>query len=366
MDQMPWNYWTSEAKPREGTEEVLRLLESVLASNPEHVGANHYYIHAVEEYFPEKAEAAADRLGGIAPDAGHLVHMPSHIYWRVGRYNDALEINQRASAADEQFFARCRAGAFYRAAYYPHNVHFLWAAAAAEGQSEVALTAARKLAAKTQPLLAELPFVEEFISTPVLTLARFGRWDAVLGEPRPAEGHPYLLGTWHYARGLAYVRGGKLGEADRELAAVQKLQASPEAEALLLAGGTSTAANLLAIGADHLAGEIAATRGDTEVALTRLRAATERQDALAYMEPPPFYFPTRQALGAVLLSSGKAAEAEAAYQLDLQQYPANGWSLFGLAQSLRALERNDEAALVERGFNEAWARADVKLESSRF
>jgi len=220
MDLSPWNYWTPEAQPREHTGELLAALEGVLERDPRHVGANHFYIHAVEEHHPERAVAAADRLGALAPDAGHLVHMPSHIYWRVGRYADALEINQRAAAADEAFFATCRAGAFYRAAYYPHNVHFLWAAAAAEGRSQIAITAARKLQAAVAPSLESFDFVEEFAAYPVLTLVRFGRWDAVLGEPRPPRARPYLTGTWHYARGLARVRRGELAPAHAELEAL--------------------------------------------------------------------------------------------------------------------------------------------------
>jgi tetratricopeptide (TPR) repeat protein len=366
MDLYPWDYWTSEGKPREHTDEILELLEWSMQRQPEHVGANHYYIHAVEEFFPERGVVAADRLGDIAPDAGHLVHMPSHIYWRVGRYADALDINQRASAADEAFFSWCRAGPFYRAAYYPHNLHFLWAAAAAEGRSEIALTAARKLQAATVEPMQEFAFLEEFQSIPILTLARFGRWDAVLGEPKPDEARRYLVGIWHYARGLARVRRGEPAEAAIELAALRGVVAEPATQSLILAGGTSSATQLLEIGVAHLEGELAAERGETDVALAALERAVALQETLVYMEPPPWYFPTRQALGAVLLEAGRAPEAEAVYRADLKQYPSNGWSLYGLEASLRAQGRSDDAAIVERGFAAAWARADVKLEASRF
>ncbi len=364
MDTMPWNYWTPEREPRENTAEVLQLLERVLATQPDHLGANHYLIHAVEEYFPERAEAAADRLATLAPDAGHLVHMPSHIYWRVGRYGDAIRVNQQASAADENFFANCRPGAFYRALYYPHNIHFLWAAASAQGSSQVALTAARKLQAKTTPFLEEFPFMSEFMVVPSLTLARFGRWDALLGQARPDPARPYLTGIWHYTRGVAHVRTGDFDAADEDLAGIEAEAARPESEALILAGGTSNAKALLRIGADHLRGELAAARGEVDAAVSALESAVAQQDALIYMEPPPWYFPTRQALGAVLLDAGRAAEAERVYRDDLEQHPQNGWSTFGLARSLEA--QGKDAAGPAEAFAKAWTDADVTLTSSRF
>ncbi|MAE96984.1 MAG: hypothetical protein CL910_20230 [Deltaproteobacteria bacterium] len=364
MDLMPWNYWTHDARPRPGTEEALGLLEWVLAREPEHLGANHFLIHAVEEFFPERAEAAADRLGTLANDAGHLVHMPSHIYWRLGRYEDALEINRRATAADEAFFATCRAGAFYRAAYYPHNIHFLWAAAAAEGRSQLALTTARKLAAKTASELGRFDFMSEFMVIPSLTLARFGRWDAILGEARPDTARPYLTGIWHYTRGLARLRTGGLDEAQRELASLRASAARPVSEALILVAGTSSARALLEIAASHLQGELLAEQGRMDEAVAMLERAVRLQDDLIYNEPPPWYFPTRQALGAVLLSAGRAARAEAVYREDLARLPKNGWSLLGLAQSLEAQDK--PAANARRSFEQAWARADVELPASRF
>jgi tetratricopeptide (TPR) repeat protein len=366
MDLTPWDYWTPDGKPRERIPEVLATLELVLERDPKHPGANHYYIHAVEEYFPEKAVPAAERLRAIAPDAGHLVHMPSHIFYRVGRYTDAQASNDLAIAADEAYFAWCRSGGFYRAAYYPHNVHFLWAAASMGGRSDLALTASRKLAAKTEGLHAEYPFVEEFLATPMQTLVRFGRWDAVLGEPRPADGRPYQLGIWHYARGVAQVRLGALDEARAELAALRAVAVQPAATELIVAGGTAPAATLLEIGAHELAGEIAAAEGDVETAVAELERAVSMQDALVYMEPPPWYYPVRQALGAVLLDAGRSGDAEAVYRIDLKKYPENGWSLFGLAQSLEQQGRADDAALVQRGFVTAWQQADVMLPASRF
>lgn len=366
MDLYPWDYWTDDAEPREHTGEIVRVLEAVLASDPEHLGANHYYIHAVEEFYPKKAEPAADRLGTLAPDAGHLVHMPSHIFWRVGRYDDALEINRRAAAADEAFFATCRAGAFYSSAYYPHNVHFLWAAAATEGRKEIALGASRKLEARTRRKIAEWPFVEEFMSTPTITLVRFGEWDAILGAPAPPQEHRFLTGIHHYARGLAQTRKGALDAAAQELAALRALIALPAMKEFLLAGGTAPASQLLGIAEADLAGELALARGDTEAGIAWLEKSVELQDALVYMEPPPWPLPQRQALGAALLAQGQAAKAEQVYRSDLEQYPRNGWSLYGLARSLEAQGKDDEAALVEQGFRNAWARSDVVLSASRF
>ena len=366
MNLYPWDYWTSDGEPRKYTPEILSLLEAVLERQPTHVGANHYYIHAVEEFFPERAVAAADRLGDLAPDAGHLVHMPSHIFWRVGRYNDALEINRRAAAADESFFAWCRAGTFYRAAYYPHNVHFLWAAASTEGRSEIALSSARKLAASVSDQVADFPFVEEFLAIPAFTLARFGRWDALLGEPQPAAQHRYLTGVWHYTRGLALARTGALEAAESEWTLLREVADEEAAHQLVLAGGTATASQLLAIGDAHLEGELAAAAGDAERAARALTRAVSLQDGLAYMEPPPWYFPVRQALGAVLLDADHAAEAEAVYRRDLEQYPSNGWSLYGLAESLRRQGREADSVYAEQGFRSVWARADVELTASRF
>jgi hypothetical protein len=365
MNLYPWSYWTADARPKEHTAELVALLEWAMAREPEHLGANHYYIHAMEEHFPEKAEAAADRLAPLAPDAGHLVHMPGHIYYRIGRYADAARVNVNAVASDEAYFARCRPGDFYRAAYYPHNIHFLWAAAVVEGQSTEAIATARNLAAKVEPFHAELPLVEEFLAIPVVTLVRFGRFDAVLGEPAPPEGRPYQAAMWHYARGVAFARTQRPADAEVELAIVRAAVKWKGNQELLLAGNTATAAALVAIAEAHLEGELAAAKGDVPAAVAALERAVSLQDALIYMEPPPFYFPTRQALGAVLLEAGRAAEAEAVYRADLDEWPKNGWSLYGLTRALEA-QKKSEAAWANEGFQHAWQRADVELAASRF
>ena len=366
MDLTPWNYYTPEGKPREETVVVIRVLESVLERDPQHIGANHYLIHAFEEYEPERAEAAADRLASLAPDAGHLVHMPTHIYWRVGRYDDAVALNEQAAAADVAYFAWCRSSKTY-ATYYNHNLHFLWAAAASQGRGDLALTTARRLAANI-PLeeVPALPFLEDWWPTPLFTLARFGRWDAVLAEPQPPDSLRYATAVWHYARGLALARLGRLDDAQAEYAELEKAANDPELAKLVFDPAGGTAQERLRVGQHHLRGELAAARGDLEAAAAALEEAVWVQDSMNYIEPPAWYFPARQALGAVLLQDGRAAEAEAVYRKDLEQYPKNGWSLFGLAQALRAQDKAQDAQWAETGFANAWAKADVKLAASRF
>ena len=368
MDVTPWSYWDEKLAPRELTPTAAEYLEWALAREPAHLGANHYYIHLMELPAPQKAEAAADRLLKLAPDAGHLVHMPSHIYYRVGRYQDAVTANIDAARADEALFALCGPNNYpvYGALYYPHNVHFIWAAASAQGESERAITEARRLAAIVEPQFAAFPPVEDYLPIPVLTLARFGRWDAVLAEPAPPAGRIYQGGVWHYARGLAHARLGHSADAEQELAAVDAAAALPTAETTIVGGGFVNAATLLGLASHHLAGEIAAASGDATGAIDSIEAAVAAQDALPYTEPPPWYMPTRQALGAVLLQAGRASEAEAVYRKDLEQYPKNGWSLYGLAQALHAQGKAEQAAWAEQGFAQAWAHADVKLSASRF
>jgi tetratricopeptide (TPR) repeat protein len=366
MDLTPWNYYTPDGKPLEHTVEAIRVLESVLAREPLHIGANHFLIHAFEEYEPARAEAAADRLASLAPDAGHLVHMPTHIYWRVGRYDDAVALNEQAAAADVAFFAWCRASDVY-ATYYNHNLHFLWAAATTQGRADLALTTARRLAANI-PLeeVAALPFLEDWWPTPLFTLVRFGRWDAVLAEPRPPDSLRYATAVWHYARGLSLARLGRLDEAQAEYAELETAANDAELAKLVFDPAGGTAQERLRVGQHHLRGELAAVRGDLEAAASALEEAVWVQDSMNYIEPPAWYFPVRQALGAVLLQDGRAAEAEAVYRADLERHPKNGWSLFGLAQALRAQDKAQDAQWAETGFANAWSKADVKLVASRF
>ena len=366
MDLRPWNYWTPDGRPYAETPEILANLEKVLARNPNHPGANHFYIHAVEATKqPEKAEAAADRLLKLMPGAGHMVHMPSHIYQRVGRYADAAASNDMAVAADEDYIAQCRAQGLYPMVYYPHNIHFLWYAATAEGRSQVAIDAARKMAGKIdEATLKALPLTAAFKVVPYYALSRFGKWDEVLAEPAPADGQVFLSGVWHYARGLALAAKGRMDEADKELAEVTRIAADPALNYSLLS--PNTAAAVFAPAPHVLAGDLAAKRKDYDAAIAHLERAVRIEDSLVYTEPEEWHYPSRQALGAVLLEAGRAKEAEVVYWDDLRRHADQGWSLFGLAQSLRAQGKNDQAAAIQQRFDKAWARADVKLTSSRF
>lgn len=368
MDLTPWDYWDERLQPRELTPKVAELLAFAMERSPEHLGALHYWIHLQELPAPEKAEAAADRLLPLAPDAGHLVHMPSHIYYRVGRYQDAVTSNLSGARADETLFALCGPNQYpiYSALYYPHNVHFITVSAAAQGASSRAIAEARRLAMVSKDKLALFPPVEDFLTLPDLMLVRFGKWDAILAEPAPPAERVYQTGIWHFARGMAFTRLGRHAEAEAELEAVRDAAADPRASALNANGGTTNTAVLLSVAGDQLEGELAAAKGDVAGALDALGAAVERQDGIRYTEPPPWFMPTRQALGAVLLQAGRAGEAESVYREDLRHYPKNGWSLYGLAQALHAQGKATEAAAVENGFAQAWKHADVKLTASRF
>jgi tetratricopeptide (TPR) repeat protein len=368
MDLRPWNYWTRDGLPYAGTEEIVSTLEMVMTRNPDHPGALHYYIHAMEPTKnPEKAEVAADRLVALMPGAGHMVHMPSHIFMRVGRYDDAADSNDLAIQADEDYITQCRAQGLYPLGYYPHNIHFLWWAATFEGRRDVSLTAALKTAAKVpMEQLRELPFLQGFHVVPFYALVQFGMWDEILKEPRPAIDSPFVQGIWHYARGRAYAGKRQLNEAAKELAALEKLVASDALRNMPASFSANTALAILRIAPEVLAGELAAKQKQFDKALLHLGRAVRLEDALIYTEPADWPFPVRQNLGAVLLEAGRAEEAAVVYWEDLRRFPENGWTLYGLAQALKAQGKNDEAAAVEGRLQKAWARADVKLTASRF
>lgn len=366
MNTMPWNYWSDDGQPRPETVEVIDALERIIARSPRHPLALHLYIHAVEASSdPGRAETAADTLLTLVPGSGHLVHMPAHTYWRVGRYHDAAEANVRAAAVDEQYIAQCNAQGFYPALYYPHNIHFLWAASSMEGRSAVAIDAARRVAANVRiEQMREFPTVEFFRTIPLLALTQFGRWDEILAEPMPDASLRYATAIAHYARGVALARKGDLAAAHRERDQLVPLRDTTEI--LFLDTNDYPAVTLLQIADALLEGEIAMAAGSVDAAVGHFERAVALQDGLPYMEPPFWYYPTRQSLGAALLAAGRAGEAEAVYRRDLEDYPHNGWSMFGLAESLAAQGRTDEAAEVREMFTHVWARADVELTGSRF
>jgi tetratricopeptide (TPR) repeat protein len=367
MDLRPWNYWTRDMQPYPETKVIHRMLESVLARHPNHPGAIHLYIHAVELGRPELAEAGAERLWKLAPGAGHLVHMPSHIFRRIGRYADASQSNEDAIAADEDYIVQCRAQGVYPLAYYPHNIHFLWDSATMEGRSHVAIEAARKSASSIpEGAWREVPLLHQFLVAPLFAYTRFGKWDLILSEPRPPEDSPFWTGTWHFARGLAYTAKGKLDQADQELDSLQRIAAQKLLDDVRVTFSRNGAKAILDIATEVLAGELAAKRGDYDNAIARLHRAILLEDNLIYNEPPDWHVPVRQSLGAVLLEAERADEAESIYWQDLNQNRENGWSLFGLVQSLQVQGKAEQAVVIEARFRKAWNRADVTLTASRF
>lgn len=290
--------------------------------------------------------------------------MPAHIYQRVGRYADAMRSNELAIAADEDYITQCRAQGLYPMGYYPHNIHFLWFAATADGQSRVAIESARKLAEKIDDaMLKEAPMLAGFRMVPYYARTRFGKWDDMLAEREPPAFSVPLRAAWHYARGLAFVAKSQLDQAERELQRVSALLADESMKQPLFS--PNLAAAILAVAPEVLAGELAAARGDFDKAVAHLDRAVRLEDSLVYTEPAEFHFPPRLALGAVLLRAGRPAEAETVYW-DLKRNRENGWALFGLLQALRAQNKTDEATVIEQRFKKAWARADVTLTAARF
>lgn len=366
MDLRPWGYWMLDGTPYEGTAEIAALTEDVLRRYPEHPGALHMYIHLIEPTsMPERAEKAADTLLKLMPEAGHMIHMASHIYQRVGRYADSIKSNQMAIAADESYIAQDHAHGLYPMVYYPHNIHFLWFAATLDGQSKLAIESAKETARKIDDdVLKAIPLTAVFRVTPYWALARFGYWQEILELARPPSINAFLTGSWHYARGLALVATQQLQQAEQELTALRKIMADPRLDHPLLSKNTSS--TVLRIAPEVLAGEIAAARGQFDQAIAYLEKAVRLEDALIYTEPAEFHQPPRLSLGAILLESGRAEEAETVFWEDLRRNRNNGWALYGLTQAMRAQKKDDQAALIEARFRKAWERADVTLTAPRF
>lgn len=359
MDLNPWKLWQPDGTPALGTPEIVATLERALARHPDHPGVNHLYIHAVEaSRRPERALGAAERLEGAMPGAGHLVHMPAHIYQRVGRYADATEANRRAIEADKQYARSATLYGHYLGMYAPHNYTFLAYSAATEGRAQDALRHAdegvRDVPAE---LLEAAPMVQFYLAMPVVLRARFGRWDEVLSTPRPDARYPTATGLWLFSRGLARVAVGRVDIAERKLAELEQLRATLPEDAM---AGNSSGRVLLSVAASALQGVIAERKGDEEGAVRALREAVRHEDALGYDEPPNWWLPTRHLLGEVLLAHGEAAEAERVWREDLQRAPGNGWALKGLERALRAEGRTREADQVATQFKAAWRRADSR------
>jgi tetratricopeptide (TPR) repeat protein len=359
MDLRPWNYWKPDGTPYEGTTEIVRQLRRVIAANPNHPGACHYYIHAVEAVDPKAAVPCAERLAQLMPGDGHIVHMPAHIYIRVGRWNDAVKANQHAIHADEVFIEGQNPKGVYPLAYYPHNIHFLAFASTMAGRSAQAIEASKTLTGKVNLDAArQVGMLQEMLPYHTLTLTTFGKWDDVLADPLPPADIRFPYAMAYYARGVAHAAKQQWAEAQAALDTVTAINAATPDNA-----ESKTA---LSIAVHALTGEIASRRGDLDAGITHFREAIKIEDAGLYFEPPKWYYPVRHSLGAVLLKAGKNAEAEQAYREDLKRFPENGWALFGLAQALKAQGKDAEAARVDARFRKAWADADVTLVASRF
>jgi tetratricopeptide (TPR) repeat protein len=363
MNTMPWDYWGPDGEAKPDTQAVITSLEAVMAADPDHPLALHLYIHALEASSNAKrAEPAADRLANLVPGSGHLVHMPSHIYFRVGRYQDSALANIRAAEVDEAYIAQCNAQGFYPALYYPHNIHFLWASATMQGQSALSLDSARRVVANVRvEQVEQFPTIQFFRTVPMLSLVRFARWEEILVEPEPYQPFAFARAIWHYGRGVAHAALGDPEAALIELAAIEQLE--PEVDEIFM-GNVYPARDLLGIAKALLAGEMAYRAGDAATAVLAFEEAVAMQDSLPYTEPPFWYYPTRQSLGAALLASDRVAEAQAVFERDLEQYPMNGWSMFGLAEALRRQGDDAGAGKVAARFETVWQFADVELTSS--
>jgi tetratricopeptide (TPR) repeat protein len=366
MNTMPWNYWSAGGEPNPGTLDAKAALEKAMEINPDHAGAHHYYIHMMELPKPDLAESSADRLGGLMPGAGHLVHMPSHIYVRIGRYKDARITNEKAIEADEDYISQCLAQGIYPLSYYPHNIHFLWSATSMEGNSRLALEAAHKTASRVpRDQVKDLPFMEDFLATPLLAQVRFGKWNEILSTPNPEAANKHVRLVWHYARGLAFVAKGQIEQAQEELMALQEM-ANDAGLDDLLANYMNPSSDVIPIAIHVLSGEMAAAQGQYAKAVGLLEKGVEYEENLVYSEPPAWHIPVRHNLGAVLIQAGQAKKAQEVYEADLAINRENGWSLFGLYQSYLMQGNMEEAAENQQRFNQAWSEADVALTASRF
>lgn len=370
LNLRPYDWWDANGTARASTTKALALLDRAIAIEPRHAGAHHYRIHVYESSSqPEKARDSAERLRTLVPGSGHLLHMPAHIDMRTGRYEAAVRANQAAIEADRRYLAQLDAQGAYRVGYVAHNRHFLWAAAAMDGRGELALAAARDAwPAACGPANKDLgsAILQHYYVLPLFALVRFGHWDAIVADTLPPDvAEPYPQAIWHYARGTAWARKGRVEEARRELAALEKAAKDPALGRARIKNINSTEA-LVRIAVLTLQADIASAEGDTAEALRLLTEATNIEDAFAYDEPHLWLAPTRHALGVALLAANRPDAAERVYREDLRHYPDNPWSLAGLSDSLQRQGKEAAAADAKRRLAAASARADAKISASRF
>ena len=365
MDLNPWHYWSKDGKPGAGTEEIVSVLESVLRRNPDHIGANHYYIHAVEaSLHPEWALPSAQKLKTLAPAAGHLVHMPAHIDIRAGNYEAAARSNAYAAEADRELFKAAGQQGMYPMMYYSHNLHFLAVAHSMQGRYEDSKKAADQLYAHltgyiqaTTPMLdAMLPMIDSFTPTPTLIMVRFKRWDDLLKAPAPDQRLVVSNALWRFGRGLAFASTGKLDSAEKERADLaNSVKAIPGDRPY----GLNPVATVFSIAQDVLSAKIAAAKNDKRGAIEFLKRAVEAEDKLNYSEPEDWYIPVRESLGSALMQNGDFAGAEKVFRTELAKHTRNGRALFGLMESLKAQGKKEAASHIQMEFEAAWKNAQV-------
>ena len=361
MDLRPWQLWSADGKPAEGTEEVIAVLESVLKRNPNHPGAIHYYIHTVEASpHPERALAYAPKLPQLMPMAGHLVHMPAHIYERVGDYQSAARSNAEAAAADEAYFKATGMQGYY-SMYYAHNLDFLAIANSMQGRYREAIDAANKLADFTRPMIKGMPMFEPILAKPILMWERFHRWDEIIKAPQPDASLPATLAVWHFARAMEFVARGDVGNAESEHKAFMETAKLVPPDSMSSLNPTS---KVLAIAADVLGARVAEAKHDYQRALDLFSKGIKDEDSLAYDEPPQWFHPVRESFGGYLLRRGNYVDAEGIFRNDLERNKHSGRSLFGLMESLKAQKKSEAAAAAQKEFESAWKNADTKLSIS--
>ena len=360
MNLRPWQLWSLDGKPAEGTMDILAVLDGVLRRNPNHTGANHYYIHAIEASpTPERGTAAAMRLGGLAPSAGHLVHMPSHIYLRTGDFGEAAKSNDKAIVADRNYIQKSGAQGIYPLMYFNHNIHMLAASQVGNGNYAGAIKASNELASNVGPNVAAMPMLEMFMPYPLVTMIRFHRSDEVMKYPQPAAAMKITNGMWRLARGLALAEGGKPAEAEKELSELRAIVKALPADASV---GNTPAQTVFKAADEMLSAQIALSKGDKTAGIESLKRAVAAEDMVNYNEPRDFDIPVREWLGRALMKDGRYAEAEAVYREEIAKSPRNARALFGLAEALNKQGKTTSAGLVRLEFEKAWANSDTKLD----
>src|SRR5713226_4360939 len=362
MNLHPWGLWHHDGTPEAGTEEVVSTLESVIRRDPNHMGAVHYYIHAVEASpNPERALAGANKLASLAPAAGHIVHMPAHIYIRTGDYESAVKTNEEAAAVDRAYIKASGVQGIYPMMYYSHNLHFIATCSAMKGNYPEAKKTADMLAAHVGPHVKDMPPLEGFMTIPMAVDIRFHKWDEILKMPKPNADMKTTTVFWHFGRGMALAAKGKISEAEAEHKAVAEAEANTPEDVVFAMPVNNKAKDVLAVARDVLGGKIALVKKDNAAAIALLQNAVTLQDSLKYSEPEDWFFPVRESLGAALLVNGDAAGAEKVFREDLDRHPRNPRSLFGLEQALKAQNRDYDAGFVQKQFHASWKGSTSQL-----